>query len=207
VSLNRFVALAVLALLAGCQPARAPVMLAQPKVIVVNGNGPYRHAASGMEFPPGIGEFNRTLLLQYDTGGRNISARYQIDGATMKIEASVYVYPAPPVSGSMRTERCTSQLDAASNDLAKDHPSLRRIGDDTITLDVGGAAHAGQRASFTWEQPLPTERLPAAAQIYLFCRAAESWQVEYRFTYPRELGAAPIIDDFMRRLPWTLNAS
>jgi hypothetical protein len=200
------VALALIALgmLAGCQrPPRATVSIYQQEPRRLNVTGAYRHTASGMEFPPSIGEFNRLLLVQYDRTGRSISARYAIDGATSRIEATIYVYPA---QSEGRVERCRTQLEAASTDLVREHPGARRTTVDDVTLEPGGAPHSGRHAAFEYDESLGRETRAAAAELYLFCNAADAWQVEYRFTHPRELNAAPIIDDFMRRLPWTLRA-
>ena len=198
-------ALLGLGLVAGCQGGFFNRPGAAPRPEIIHAAGAWRHPPSGMTFPVAVGEFDRTLLLRYDKSGRNVSARYEIAGAVSKLEADVFVYPAPPVTGSMQQERCGSQLDAATFDLAKKHPGLRRTGIDAVELDQGGTAHRGVRARFLYDERLVSDSLPAAADIDLFCRATDGWQIEYRFTRPRELDADPIIADFMRRLPWTLN--
>jgi len=198
--------LAGLVALAGCQrggPRPSAGFYARAQEIRITGT--YHHPASGMEFPPKIGEFERTSLVRYEQSGRNVSARYEISSGVSRIVAAVYVYPAAPVTGSMRDERCASQLDAATADMARTHVGLHRIGLDDVTLDQGGL-HSGRRADFEYDEKLSLDSLPATGQIYLFCRASDGWQVEYRFTRPRELNAAPIIDDFLHRLPWTLHA-
>src|SRR5579871_4889014 len=166
-----------LALLAGCQPhRRATTDVARTPFRIINVTGPYRHEASGMEFPTTVGEFTRTSLLQYDRAGRNISARYEIAGQVSKIVATIFVYPAPAVSGSMRTERCDSQLDSAAADMARTHPRLHRTGTDDVTLAQSGGNHQARRATFDYEERLERDEvLPSAAQIYLFCRATEAW--------------------------------
>ena len=197
-----------LGLLGACQQrgGRPTASTYQQQTQRINITGTYRHPASGMEFPPSVGEFNRTSLVRYEQAGRSVNARYEIDSGVSKLVAAVYVYPAPAVSGSMRAERCASQLDAAAQDLGRTHVGLHRTGDDDVALDQQGTAHQGRRARFDYEEKLSLDTLPATAQIYLFCRANDAWQVEYRFTYPRELNAAPILDDFMRQLSWTLRA-
>jgi len=193
-----YIVLASLCLLAGCQHPRSGATPAGPQSF--SAVGPYRHPASGMEFPTAIGEFNRVALTQYDTAGRVVSARYDIDGATSKITATVYVYP---VYGSS-AGRCQRLLDEAAAAVVAAHPGARPAGVDDMTLDQEGRRHAGRHAVFLYDEPLETETRPATAQLYLFCDAAGPWQLEYRFTHPRELTVAPIIDDFLHRLPWTL---
>jgi hypothetical protein len=193
-----YIVLASLCLLAGCQRPHGGAAPVRPQPVAAV--GPYRHPASGMEFPTAVGEFNRVAVVQYDTAGRVVSARYDIDGATSKITATVYVYP---VTGSS-AGRCQRLLDEASAALVADHPGARPAGVDDVTLDQQGRLHAGRHATFLYDEPLENETRPATAQLYLFCDAAVPWQLEYRFTHPRELTVAPIIDDFLHRLPWTL---
>jgi hypothetical protein len=194
-----------LAVLVGCQRGRrapgSPYMQLAQRVTIT---GTYRHPASGMALPPSVGEFTRTSLIRYGQGARSVHAQYEIDGATSKFVAGVYVYPAPNVTGSLRAERCSSQLDAASTDLGRSHPGMHGTGLDDVALEQEGASHRGRRANFAYDEPSGLDMLPSVAQIYLFCPAADGWQVEYRFTRPRELDAAPIIDDFMQQLTWTL---
>jgi hypothetical protein len=206
-------ALAGLALLAGCQnfnfmnlrrggrlPPSNP-----PQVIAATGT--YRHPASGMEFPPEVGEFKRALLLQYDKAGQNISARYEIDGAATKLAAEIYVYPAKAGSASQRAELCRSQLEAAASDLARGHRDAHRTELDDITLEQGSVAHRGLHARYEFDERVGSDILPWAAEINLFCIASDQWQIEYRFIHPRELTVAPIAADFMQRLVWTLPPS
>jgi len=195
-------AVASLLLLAGCQRGRAPAAPAGPQTLAAV--GPFRHAASGMDFPTDVGEFNRAALVQYDKAGRIVSARYEIDGAASKFVATVYVYP---VTGSplARAQRCQRLFDEASGELVRADPGAYSTGTDEVSLDQEGSAHAGRHATFLYDEITNGDRTPAAAQLYLFCDAAGPWQLEYRFTYPRELTVAPIIADFMRRLTWTLN--
>ena len=199
------VALAGLALLAGCQNFRRGSRLppAEPPQ-VINASGPYRHPASGMEFPTEVGEFKRALLLKYDKAGRNVSARYDIDGAATKITVQIYVYPAKEGSASQRAELCRSQLEAAASDLARTHQDAARTALDQTTLEQGSRTYPGLHARYEYEERIGPDRLPWAANIYLFCSASDQWQIEYRFAAPRELVMGPIMDDFMRHLPWTL---
>jgi hypothetical protein len=162
------VVVASLCLLAGCQrPRTTATTRAEPQPL--NEAGPYRHPASGMEFPTKIDEFNRVALAQYDDAGRIVSARYEIDGATSKITATVFVYPIYGSAGT-RAER----------------------------------THTGRHAVFLYDEPIENDTRAATAQLYVFCDASGPWQLEYRFTHPRELVVAPIIADFLNRLTWTL---
>jgi hypothetical protein len=198
-----YLVVASLCLLAGCQRQRTQATPAGPQPLNVSTTALYRHPASGMEFPTKIDEFARVALVRYDKAGQIVSGRYDIDGATSKIIATVFVYPVHG-SASARAERCQRLLTEASADLVAGHPGARPTGTDDVTLDQEGRTHAGRHATFFYDEPIENDTRPATAQLYLFCDAAGPWQLEYRFTHPRELNVAPIIDDFMRRLTWTL---
>jgi len=156
-----------------------------------------------MEFPTTIDEFNRVALAQYDAAGRIVSARYEIDGATSKITATVFVYPVYGSTGT-RTERCQRLLNEASAAVVAAHPGAQPTGTDDMTLDQEGRTHTGHHATFFYDEPIENDTRPATAQLFLFCDASGPWQLEYRFTHPRELIVAPIIADFLNRLTWTL---
>jgi hypothetical protein len=204
---SRCLLLIGLALLTGCQTGwswrRSSTDVSPTQLIRVT--GPYRHAPSGMEFPPSVGEFNRATLLQHDKAGLSVSARYDIDGATSKIIATVFVYPGAVGTPASRPELCNRQLEAATVDVTSFYRGARPAGLDDVTLDQEGIIHHARHATFLYDEPMADETLPRAAQLFLFCNAADKWQVKYVVTYPRELNIAPIMDDFMKRLTWTLN--
>ena len=109
-------------------------------------------------------------------------------------------------SATARSRSIRKAASTAAGDLGRTHAGLRRIGTDEVTLERDGIVHHARRATFEYEEKVPLDALPSVAEIYLFCRATDAWQVEYRFTRPRELNAAPIIETFLHELPWTLHA-
>ncbi len=202
---SRCLVLLGLGLLAGCHAGGRTSAPQQGQSQFIKVAGPYRHAPSGMEFPTSVGEFERTAILQHDKAGLSVSARYEIDGATSKIVATVFVYPERsarrPRAPSCASGSSTARPTMSSASIAA--PARPRT-DETSSLDQGGVGHHGRHMAFLYEEPAAGEGLPRAAQLYLFCNASDRWQMKYVVTYPRELAAAPIIDDFMRRLSWTL---
>ncbi len=190
--------LIALALLAGCQTQRRGAAV-QPTLISVNGF--YKHPASGMAFPVKVGEFDRDQLLQYSRDGRSIAGRFSIKGATSAITAMVYIFPA---SGGASGERCNAQLQDATANFAQSLPRMSRLAVEPFGFTENGRAHRGTRALFGYEEGLGSGDVrPGSAEIVMFCDAAGPWQLEYRFTYPRDMNAKPLIDDFMQNLPWT----
>lgn len=55
----------------------------------------YVHVASGMMFPPQVGEFRRISVYRYAADGSDESAGYNLYQRGAHIAATVYVYPAP----------------------------------------------------------------------------------------------------------------
>jgi hypothetical protein len=201
------VALLAIGVLEGCQaqrPGATFFVRTQSKPIAATGS--YRHEQSGMEFPTAVGEFTRVRLLQYDSTGRTVSGTYVIDGAASRVTATVYVYPARDVSRQGRGDQCRGQLDSAQADLQKAYPGARFDGGNDASLTQSGKTHTGRRSTFAYEEAIQSGRWPSTAEIYLFCYVGDQWQIEYRFTHPRELNAAPILEDFMARFIWTLRS-
>lgn len=201
------VALLATGALGACQNQRPPATYyVRSQSQAINVNGPYRHEQSGMEFPTTIGEFSRVRMLQYDRAGRTVSGTYVIDGAASRMTATVFVYPAREVTKGGRPDQCRGQLDAANADLQKTYPGARFDGGNDATLTQSGKTQTGRRSTFAYDETLASGSWPSVAEIYLFCYVGDQWQVEYRFTHPRELNAAGIIEDFMGRFIWTLRS-
>jgi hypothetical protein len=196
--------LALVGLLAGCQAGRGQRQLGfEPQAIKVVGL--YRHTPSGMEFPTDVGEFKRASLLRHDRVGLSISARYEIEGASSKIVATVFVYPGAVGTFSSRPELCNRELQAATEDVERYYVGARPTATDDVSLEQNGVTRHGRHTAFEYDEPAAnSERLPRTVQLYMFCNAADKWQVKYVVSYPRALTAGPIIDDFMQRLIWTL---
>jgi hypothetical protein len=191
--------------LGSCQNQRSgATFYVRPQGQALNVNGPYRHELSGMEFPTALGEFTRVRLLQYDRAGRTVSGTYVIDGAASRLTATVFIYPARDVAKQAQGEQCRGQFDSAQADLQKTYPGARFDGGGDATLTQAGQTRTGRKSQFAYDEKIPSGSWPSTAEVYLFCYIADQWQIEYRFTHPRELDAQGIIDDFMARMIQTL---
>ena len=190
--------------LGSCQNRPAATFYVRPAGQAINVNGPYRHELSGMEFPTAVGEFTRVRMLQYDRAGRTVSGTYVIDGAASRLTATVFIYPARDASKQARGDQCRGQFDSAAADLQKTYPGARFDGGGDATLAQAGQTHPGRRSIFAYDEKIASGSWPSTAELYLFCYVADQWQIEYRFTHPRELDAQAILEDFMARMVQTL---
>jgi hypothetical protein len=205
--LARPAALAALLLVSACggaeppQATSVPALLPdQPKPLTVTGG--FRHAASGMQFPTDVGGFERVAVIQYDRDGLVVSAGYTTEAPAVPIAATIYVYPPVPGAGT-RDALCRREFAARVADILRTYPGATLIEQTDTVLQQVDAPHPGHRALFAYQTELGGVRRPVSSALHLFCFAAGRWQVQYRFTYPEGAAAAPVIDDFMRRLGWT----
>src|SRR5512135_3255623 len=65
--------------------------------------GIYVNAASGMTFPPAVGEFKRSGIYRFDRDERDVGVDYNHLTESSGIAASVYIYPAPPLPADARS--------------------------------------------------------------------------------------------------------
>jgi len=114
----RKVAAAVAILLSGCgSEAQRP---AQP--VHFNPAGNYIHQATSFVFPRLLGGFTRSGITEYNREKTDVSAGYDKVAGGQSVMATVYVYPAPPVSSIASPQ---AVADAAKENLVL-HPSVGR---------------------------------------------------------------------------------
>jgi len=179
----------------------------QPKLLNVEGT--FVHP-SGMIFPPAVGRAKRTLLVQYDADGKDISAGYDQFMFSDKLSATVYVYPEKPhtpfpTDGSMPREvasfiMCAQEFGLSRNEVLQTIPGTKLIEEEDVFLPLGDLAHRGSKAIFEM-----TLKLPGAApqelesHLYVFC-VGSPWHLKYRFSYPKGVDATSEIDQFLSTL-------
>jgi len=190
--------------LAAC--SSTPQHLAKPETIPAN--GPYTHAASGMSFPPAVGEFRRISLLRYDSATRDVSADYFMPDPSGGIAATVFVDPAPPLVpvGSpadlpaARAISCESEVDRRKREILNLHPSAQVLQERSVSIVQGGAPHRGKAAEFEYDGTFGGQRQTVHAEVYLFCYVGKGWALEYRFTTPKTYDAGSRIAAFIKNL-------
>ncbi len=175
-----------------------------PQIQVLPIEGPWRHAASGMQFPTAVGPFQRVSVIQYDRDGLNVSGGYNLVGPPLQVVATLYVYP--PHGAGTREAACRQEFAGTEAEILRTYEAARLLEEHDEVLQQGAATHPGRQAVFSYRAPFGGETRALVSQLHLFCHAAGRWQVKYRISHPEGFDAAPLIADFMRRLVWTLGA-
>jgi hypothetical protein len=183
---------------------------AQPGEIAAVGG--YVQEASGMSFPPSVGDFRRVSLRRYTEDGSNESAGYNRRDGASYVGATVYVYPSPAITSigspreaveEARTTLCAQQAEAVRRELASVHPNLEPVEDGRTLLVQGERSFPGQRMSFRVTAPsgFGPSHPPLRSEAQLFCYVGGRWTVKYRFTYAEDFsGAAEHVAALMREL-------
>jgi hypothetical protein len=176
---------------------------ADPLPHILTAPGPYRHPASGMQFPTGVGEFTRVTVVRYDRDGLRVSAGYNLTASPPRIAATVFVYPPPAVPGT-REEACRGEFAAGVAEIRRTYPGAVLVEERDVVHQQGDTAHPGRLARFTYETMFAGTKQTVGSQLLLFCHVGGKWQVKYRFTHPVGLAAEPEIAAFLQQLGWTI---
>jgi len=148
--------------------------------------------ASGFTFPPKVGEFVRVGTTQYDSGGQDVSVKYE---AGKLVILDVYNYPAGT--------SLTSEVQARKIEIKTLHPDARVASEATITIRPGGQSHTGSKIVFFFSQNFRSDvGGPYKSQLLLFKENGRF--VKFRATYPQAHAerAEAIIKNFVNGLPW-----
>ncbi|MFZ2029961.1 MAG: hypothetical protein WAU68_06625 [Vitreimonas sp.] len=175
---------------------------------------PYTQAASGMVFPPSIGDFQRVEVVRYNADGTDESAGYNRTTPTMEIAATVYVFRSPSILsiGSpretieiTRSILCGRQTQAIQQEIMSVHPDATQIRTGAFALRQGGASYFGTKVSYAYSGDFAGRTgSQLHSDLYVFCYAGGTWTIEYRIDYPAEYDAEDEIARFMNHLTWTI---
>ncbi|MBE0533623.1 MAG: hypothetical protein IH626_22595 [Rhodospirillales bacterium] len=179
-------------LLAGCQaPGTAP-----PRPDTGRAPTAHVHAATGMAFPDAVGDFVRSGFTRYDMAGLDVGAGYELTALPGgALAAAVSIHPLPATA-------CEAAFEAGKREVAADHPGAKVTEETAARLVKGGAAHAGRKAAFTYNDLHAGRRQPLRSELYVFCPVGERWVIQYRFTAPAGFAAGEPIAEFLARMPW-----
>ena len=194
------------------------LLLASIAAFAQSGPGPievegvYVNAASGMTFPATVGEFTRASLFRFDRSERDVSASYNLVTASSGMVATVYVYPTPvppadDTSADARAKACQGEFERRKQEIYAYQPTAALVAERDVSLPQGDRTYAGRLAIFEFEAPFRGQSQKLHSELYVFCRVAESWAFEYRFTAPKTFDYAGPIAGFMRALAWTVHPS
>ena len=187
--------------------AAAPISSAAGQMSIEQ-PGTVAHGPAGAFFPGRFGELRRISAHQYDEAGRDLSATYQLDRPGGNFLVSIYVYPAPPVTGRRRAAaRATicqqrfAEAQAAITSRAE-FDGTRLIAEDEAPAVVGVAPALRRRAAYSLTGTLVGPRQALRSQLFLYCYAGGDWLVKYRATGPADFDSDTIMAELIRSGPW-----
>jgi len=215
----RILAVSTLAALLACHtlqtaPTPAQQFLTQRQLATEQQDGTTHVHASGARFPPAVGRFRRTRMVQYDP--ENESAEYAYLEGDDRVAVTVYVSPSPSLTsiGSppevverARTELCRRHFAEVREAIEErgGAPILERDGDIRLVQD--GAERAGFSAIYRFDRGLgggwPG---PTRSEVHVFCYVGERWTVKYRISYPAERDVGPIVGAFLQEWQWGIRS-
>ncbi|MGE0739721.1 MAG: hypothetical protein AB7O98_00135 [Hyphomonadaceae bacterium] len=204
----------ILAVAALCAVLMAPPAAAQSNVPVAP-DQTYVHAASGMSFPPSVGEFRRGRVARYAEDGSDESVGYGRIAPGGEIIVTVYVYPAPQVIDlgsapdtivAARLLACSNEFDTVQAQIEQAYRDEQLVTETSADLVQAGANHLGFHATYTLTSPdfMGRRHEPLRSEAYLFCHVGGAWSVKYRISYPAAYDASAEIAAFMQALIWTI---
>jgi len=203
----RKVAAAVAILLSGCgSEAQRP---AQP--VHFNPAGNYIHQATSFVFPRLLGGFTRSGITEYNREKTDVSAGYDKVAGGQSAMATVYVYPAPPVSSiaspqavadAAKENLCTQAWEGIKADIIRAHPDAQLVVLDTIPSPSPVSRRQGRRAIYQFTGNFGGSIQPLRSEADLFCYAGQDWLVAYRTTAPAAFDYRPDLVALMRALQW-----
>jgi hypothetical protein len=216
---------AAILLLTGCvaksPPGTAAPVLPQPGI--VQAEGPYRHAGSGLVFPvtgtAAGAAFARTRITQFDDKGGDVGGNYDLYMPSGRMLVSTYVYPVPlgfrlsaPAGADksivqltevmLRNELCLKELGLREQEVFDTHPEARLLSEGEIRPPHGEAGVPGKVAVFETDDFINKRPGPVRSELYLFCYVGDLWIVKYRATPVRDAASEAILAAFMSQVPW-----
>ena len=180
--------------LCGC-PTRQAVPAALPP-LSQTADGSLLLTASGMKFPATVADFERGAITSYRDDGTDFSVAYSLKSPVGRVEATVYVYPAPSlvsvgspdsvIEGARRT-LVRQEFTECKAAVVNHHADATLLYDGDYDLTIDKTTHHGLRAVYTFGANYGGLRIPIRSELYLFCYAdtAKLWTVKYRFSYPQ----------------------
>lgn len=191
-------------LLCGCPPKTQYLDSPLP-------HGGEGHRESGISFPQRVGDLQRTRVVRYDKDGRDVSANYDSTDRLLRLFATVYVYPAPPLTviGSPPEVVAQARSGLAEREFARNKLEILRnqsgaklIEEREATHSEGGKTHHGAVAIYEYNYSFGGPEVPVRSYLYLFCNVDGKWSIKYRFTHPRDVDGTATIEEFLQSFKW-----
>lgn len=157
-----------------------------------------------------VADFARVQAFRYDATGSDISVGYNFQSPSSTIVATVYVYPAPPLTSigsppeviqSARIRLCTAEFERRKQEIAETYRDIRLMSEGDAARPQPGLAVIGKVADYEYPG---RNGLPIRSDLYVYCYVGAKWAFEYRFTSQKFPDASAQISAFMKALQWTV---
>jgi hypothetical protein len=174
--------------LSGCpvsQVNHIPESSPLPRATEITAAGDFRHNPSGYVFPIQVGAFQRVHLLQYDTGGLDVSAGYNDALPGCLVALTIYVYPTPRMTFIGADPNVVRSLEErwleggyarAKAEIIQVHPDAVLESEGAITED----GVPGKKAVYSLGI--------AESELEVFV-VRHTWFLKFRATYPIQCSA------------------
>jgi hypothetical protein len=153
-------------------------------------DGLFVHPASGMEFPETVGSFRRTMIMQYDSKGEDVSVNYDVEGIDPRAWVTVYDYPVPaekdggasPPGGAPSEEFIAAHFDQVEQAITLMNPRARRLVKNKVVLVHGAEQHIGLHVMYRFDKPDLFASTGQITEAFLFVHGARF--IKFRVSYP-----------------------
>ena len=171
------------------------------------------HVASGIIFPQRVDNMQRTRITRYDKAGDDVSAGYDSTDRLLRLFATVYVYPSPPLTSigspqnvidQARTKLSEQEFERCKLEIVNNNSGAKLIEQREVTHLESTQAYKGKLAIYEYNYSFGGPPVPVRSYLYLFCYVDGKWAIKYRFTHPKDVDALPTIEAFLQSFKWRI---
>jgi hypothetical protein len=176
------------------QPAAA-----QRKVTM---EGTYVHVPARAHFPERVGEFQRGDIYQYDPGGRDVSASYNLATPAGRLLITVYIYPAAAAAEGARAARCEEEFGSVNSAISGQNGNSVPLEQGPAHVAAGAEPGLGHRSVYRFSSPFGDRIQELRSEAHLYCYVGGDWFVKYRVSAPVAVESRAAVQAFIRDGPW-----
>jgi hypothetical protein len=168
-----------------------------------------RHSSSATVFPKSIGPFQRAARRVYNAEGTDVSVGYNLRRQGSPVIATVYIYPAPPLTSvgspdyvvaGARAHLLKDEFERREQEIRLSHSDASLLNEAPASLKQGGTAYPGWVADFSYMQQFEAGKVPVLSKLVVIQCPDTHWVAEYRFTYAAGVSEDQEIISFMQTL-------
>lgn len=191
--------LAIAAALLAAQPLSAQQSIEAP--------GPVAHAAAGTSFAERVGAFRRVNVTRYDSGGRDISANYDLVRSDGRVRASLYIYPVEPDGVSLpadatRADICDGEYSSLKQAIERQYKGTALVEEGVAPPVAGVDPRYGHRSIHHFRGDIGGGVEDLRSESRLYCFVGGDWLVKYRISSSAGVDARAEIETFIRTSAW-----